>query len=222
MPSVVPSKPVWAPLLVALLMLPAACSDDSSSSASGGPSSEASSSTAPTAVGSPTDSTSPEPTGAGVTLPYPEIAPATGILLEQPSVEVRAPEGWTESNKIADFSSGAFAAGSANMQLIEQSAFGGDSLGALPLEKQQEVLLKNAKRDDGGTWELVRDFELDGVPVARVDGVDRRGQHQIQLSVERSFEDDLKVVDFVIQAAPRILERNPGLFESVLNTWAWH
>ena len=52
------------------------------------------------------DGVAPEaPEASGVA--FPGVAPAAGLLVQEETVEVHAPEGWRASPEVSDFSSGA-------------------------------------------------------------------------------------------------------------------
>jgi hypothetical protein len=192
-------------------MLTAGCSDDESSTATSPPSSPVA-----TPSESPSTTAPAEPTPTEDGLPFPDVAPATGVVVKGQTVQVNAPDEWLRSPVIADFSDGAYAQGDASLVLTDLDALGDGNLPDLTLEERGAVLLEGAEKM-GGDYERQPDLVLDGVPVVRISGTNSGGLQEVQVSIER----DQRLISLTIEASTGILERTPGLFESVLNTWTW-
>ena len=182
------------------------CGGDDADSRGGTPSPTASSTpSSSTTASDPSDAGSPvEPD-----LPFPDVAPATGILLRQDTVEMNAPAGWQREPPMASFQSVA-RQGTSLASLTEQDALGGE----LPLDVDARIALRSVR--DRGEGRRLPDVVIDGETAFHVGGVQDSGRPYHTFGLVR----DGKLVHFTFDLEPDV--RQPErLMASVINTVRW-
>lgn len=219
MPPRVLTKPGPTLVLATLLLLTSACSDGDSSSGAPSSAESTTSSASPDPSGSPADETEATPTPpAGAPLPFPDVAPATGIVLASDFVQVTAPEGWEASESMLDSDHSAVAGRGELIILIDDETIGAGSLPELSLDEQAEIAIQGEKSRAGGTYERQPDIEIDGVMTAHFSGIQDDGKHHMDGFV---IEHDGRSVSLTILVKTERLEREPDLVASVINSWTW-
>ena len=188
------------------------CGGDDASSRDGTPSpSDAPSPSSSDSSADPSDPSDPSDaaTPAEPDLPFPDVPPATGLLLRQETVEMHAPAGWQREPPMASFQSVA-RQGTSLASLTEQEALGGD----LPLSADARIALRSVR--SRGEGRRFPDVVVDGETAFHVGGVQDSGRPYHTFGLVR----DGKLVHFTfdLEADVRQPER---LIASVVNTVRW-
>ena len=199
----------WAVVGLALGVLTLGCSDDETPSPDGSPSASGS---AQTPTSDPSPSASSEPTSTASAEPTP--TPAAGLLLEEETSQLNAPEGDWE--RIPDVVTYATAVGrSATTEIISLSD---RENFADPLPLDEQVRYHNRSLPEGAIVERQPDVVLDGAPAYYVQWYekgDKRIQHDIGIDHEGrviSIQMDLDRADPAVSEA---------LVASVLASFRW-
>jgi hypothetical protein len=165
----------WAVVGLALGVLTLGCSDDETPPPDGSPSASGSTQTT---TSDPSPSASSEPTATASA--EPTTTPAAGLLLEEETSQLNAPEG--EWERIPDVVSYATAVGRSStteiISLSDRENF------ASPLSLDEQVKYHNRSLPEGAIVERQPDVVLDGAPAYYVQWYERgdaRIQHDIGL-----------------------------------------
>ena len=185
----------------ALALLLSGCGGNDGASAD--PTSSSSSSSTPTSSGSGEPSTSTS---------TPTVAPATGVLLKQPSATMNSPTGFVHAPGMVHFLDSAFSTGSTNdVVSLSQSPWGGGSVThAARLALKSSSYIIPPKR--------LEDVVLDGVPAYHLAGSpDRFTAGDMYGAI---YQDDLVTIEFDFGKRRSPAERRK-LMASSLATFHW-
>lgn len=218
MPPGVRPKPLVTLVVLLVALGSASCSDGDASSADPAPAAPTSGAPADTPTSS--EPATPEPTASestGPELPFPGVAPTTGRLLRETSVEITAPTGWHLVPPILSTDSGVARGSGEFLILTDQRAMGaGLGLPELSDAEAAALMLKDA-RAEGGTYERVDDVVVDGVSFVRISGTNDRGRRYEEIEVERKG----RLVNVAFAFRPQLLEEEPDIVEAVFNSLTW-
>lgn len=198
-------------VLASLALGAAACGGDDDSSTE--PTSSASGSSVP---GTPSADSSSE-TSADPTSPSSAaVSPAAGPELRQTVVAVNAPTGWELGSAPAGFSSAADGPGRTDtLLLVDNASLAGPDA---TIDDLYQSFVDLSKGDKKLTYERLPDLDLQGTPASYVHST-RKGDKDQTYDVTAIRGD--RVVSLTFHVAPRTLENDPQLVESVLASLRW-
>lgn len=203
-------------MLALLLLVPTACSDgDSSSGPAPEPSAPASTETSEPAE--PSGAT--EPTSDAGAVPFPDVAPAAGLRLQEQSVEVHAPAGWTRVPDVLDTASSAGSALADLVALSDMEVLGGPTAPELSHDELADVVLDGLDAQSGGEgrYERMPDLEVAGVSFVHITGTESMGTHFEQITVEH----EARTVSLVFRIKRDTYRADPTLTQAVINSLTW-
>ena len=203
-------RPPVAALAVVLALM--GCSGPAEERPSG-----SSSGAVPSSAGSSvTPSEEPSPSApVGSEVPFPDVEPAGGPVMEEVSISMRAPTGWEQDPRAATDESGAAPpGGSESVALHEQ-----DATGSLSLDEAAEVALEGLS--SRGDVERLPDVTVDGQVMYRIAGSTPDSPLPWHEEVGTVRDGKLITLSFHLDDEGGTYRDDPQLVESVLNTIEW-